>query len=76
MNNILKIREEINKANRLYEAQILATKNVEITPYRRSFLNKGLCKHKKKCNFKLNYFSYSRLLKEYNFDFLLLRSGI
>ena len=36
MNNLLKIREKIEKANRLYEAQILATKNGEITPYRRS----------------------------------------
>ena len=36
MNNLLKIREKIEKANRLYEAQFLATKNGEITPYRRS----------------------------------------
>ena len=36
MNNLLKIREKINKANKLYEAQLLATKNGEITPYKRS----------------------------------------
>ena len=36
MNNLLKIREKIEKAKRLYEAQILATKNGEITPYSRS----------------------------------------
>ncbi len=36
MNNLLRIREKINKANRLYEAQLLATKNGEVTPYRRS----------------------------------------
>ena len=36
MNNLLKIREKINKSNRLYEARILATKNGEVTPYRRS----------------------------------------
>ena len=36
MNNLLNIREKINKANRLYEAQLLATKNGEVTPYRRS----------------------------------------
>ena len=36
MNNLSKIREQINRANRLYEAQILATKNGEVTPYRRS----------------------------------------
>ena len=36
MNNLLKIREKINKANRLCEDQILAMKNGEITPYGRS----------------------------------------
>ena len=36
MNNLLKIREKINKSNRLNEAKILATKNGELTPYRRS----------------------------------------
>ena len=36
MNNLLQIREKITKANRLYEAQLLATKNGEVTPYRRS----------------------------------------
>ena len=36
MNNLLKIREKINRATRLYEAQILATKNGEVIPYRRS----------------------------------------
>ena len=30
------IREKITRAKRLYEAQILATKNGEVTPYRRS----------------------------------------
>ena len=36
MNNLLKIREKITRANRLYEAQLLATENGEVTPYRRS----------------------------------------
>ena len=36
MNKLLQIREKINRANRLYEAQLLATKNGEVTPYRRS----------------------------------------
>ena len=36
MNNLSHIREKINKANRLYQAQLLATKNGEVTPYRRS----------------------------------------
>jgi hypothetical protein len=35
MNNLLLIREKIKKANRLYEFQLLATKNGEVTPYRR-----------------------------------------
>jgi len=36
MNKLLQIREKIKKAKRLHEAQILATKNGEVTPYRRS----------------------------------------
>ena len=36
MNNLLQIREKIKRANRLCEAQLLATKNGEVTPYRRS----------------------------------------
>ena len=36
MNNLLKIREKINKAARLNKAQLLATKNGEVTPFRRS----------------------------------------
>ena len=36
MNNLLQIREKIKRANRLYEAQLLATKSGEVTPYRRS----------------------------------------
>ena len=36
MNNLLQIREKIKSANRLNEAQLLATKNGEVIPYRRS----------------------------------------
>ena len=36
MNELSQIREKITKTRRLYEAQILATKNGEVTPYRRS----------------------------------------
>ncbi|MCR8540309.1 MAG: hypothetical protein JJ848_008160 [Prochlorococcus marinus CUG1439] len=36
MNNLLQIRDKINKANRLHQAQLLATKNGEVTPYKRS----------------------------------------
>ena len=42
MNNLLQIREKIKKANRLHEAQILATKNGEITPYRRSIFEERI----------------------------------
>ena len=41
MNNLLQIREKINKAKRLKQAQLLAIKNGEVTPYIRSvFLEK------------------------------------
>ena len=36
MNELSQIKEKIARAKRLYEAQILATKNGEVTPYRRS----------------------------------------
>ena len=36
MNNLLQIREKIKRANRLHKANFLATKNGEVTPYRRS----------------------------------------
>ena len=47
MNNLLKLREKIKKANRLYEAQILATKNGEVTPYRRSIFEERIRKAQK-----------------------------
>ena len=36
MNNLVKIREKIKKSERLHQAQLLATKNGEITPYKNS----------------------------------------
>ena len=36
MNNLVLIRDKIKRANRLNQAQLLATKNGEVTPYRRS----------------------------------------
>ena len=36
MNNLLQIRDKTIRANRLYEVQLLATKNGEVTPKRRS----------------------------------------
>ena len=52
MNNLLKIREKLNKANKLYEAQILATKNGEITPYRRSVFEERIKQTQKEMNLK------------------------
>jgi len=36
MNNLLQIRDKIKRANRLHKAKILATKNGEVIPYRKS----------------------------------------
>ena len=36
MNNLLQIRDKISRANRLHQAQLMATKNGVFTPYRRS----------------------------------------
>ena len=52
MNNLLKIREKIKKANRLYEAKLLATKNGEVTPYRRSIFEERIRKTQKEMNLK------------------------
>ena len=47
MNNLLQIREKIKRANRLYEAQLLATKSGEVTPYRRSVFEERIRKTQK-----------------------------
>ena len=52
MNNLLKIREKINKANKLYKAQLLATKNGEITPYRRSVFEERIMQTQKEMKLK------------------------
>ena len=52
MNNLLKIREKKIRANRLYEAQLLATKNGEITPYRRSIFEERIRKIQKEIKLK------------------------
>ena len=52
MNNLLKIREKIDKENRLYDAQILATKNGEITPYRRSIFEERIKQTQKEIRMK------------------------
>ena len=52
MNNLLKIREKITRANRLYKAQLLATKNGEVTPYIRSVFEERIRQTQKEINLK------------------------
>ena len=52
MNNLLLIREKINRANRLYEAQLLATKRGEVTPYRRSVFEERIRQTQKEMELK------------------------
>ena len=52
MNNLLQIREKINRANRLNEAKLLATKNGEVTPYKRSVFKERIRQTQKKMQFK------------------------
>ena len=51
MNNLLKIREKIKRANRIYESQLLATKNGEVTPYRRSVFEERVRQAQKEMKF-------------------------
>ncbi len=52
MNNLLQIREKIKRADRLSQAQLLATKNGEVTPYRRSIFEERIRKTQKEMKFK------------------------
>ena len=52
MNNLLQIREKIKRANRLYEAKLLATKNGEVTPYRRSVFEERIMQTQKEMKSK------------------------
>ena len=52
MNNLLQIREKINKANRLNEARLLATKNGEVTPYKRSVFEERIRQTQKEMKLK------------------------
>ena len=52
MNNLLKIREKIKKANRLYEAQLWATKSGEVTPYGSSVFEERIRKTQKEMKLK------------------------
>ena len=40
MNNLVKIREKIKRTERLHQAQLLATKNGEVTPYRNTIFKR------------------------------------
>jgi hypothetical protein len=52
MNNLLQIREKISRANRLYKAQLLATKNGEVTPYSRSVFEERIRQTQKEFKLK------------------------
>ena len=52
MNNLLQIREKIKRANRLYEAHLLATKAGEVTPYTRSVFKERIRKTQKELKLK------------------------
>ncbi len=47
-----KIREKIKRGNRLYEAKLLATKNVVVTPYRRSVFEERIRQAQKEMGLK------------------------
>ena len=48
----LQIREKINRANRLYEVQLLATKSGEVTPYKRSVFEERIRETQKEVKLK------------------------
>ena len=52
MNDLLQIREKIKRANRLYKAKLLATKNGEVTPYRRSVFEERIRQTQKEMKLK------------------------
>ncbi len=52
MNNLLQIREKIKRANRLHKAQLLAMKNGEVTPYRRSVFEERIWQTQQEMKFK------------------------
>ena len=52
MNKLLKIREKIKRANRRHEAQLMATKSGEVTPYKRSIFEERIRKTQKEMKLK------------------------
>ncbi len=52
MNTLVQIREKFKKAERLQQAQLLATKNGEVIPYRRSIFKKRVSQIQEDLNSK------------------------
>ena len=52
MNNLLQIREKINRVKRLNEARLLATKNGGVAPYRRSVFEERIRQTQKEMKLK------------------------
>ena len=52
MNKLLQIREKIKRADRLHEAQLLATRNGEVSPYKRSVFEERIRQAQKDMRFK------------------------
>jgi len=52
MNNLLQIREKIKRANRLHKAKVLATKNGEVTPYKRTVFEERIRQTQKEMRLK------------------------
>ena len=52
MNNLLQIREKIKRANRLHKAKVLATKNGEVTPYKRTVFEERIRQTQKEMKMK------------------------
>ena len=52
MNNLIQIKEKIIRANRLHKAQLLATKNGEITPYKRTVFEERIRQTQKEMKLK------------------------
>ena len=66
MNNLLQIREKIKRANRLHKSKLLATKNGEVTPYRRSVFEERIRQTQKRNEIERlkNFNSYLELIKK------------
>tara|TARA_B100000989_G_C19454698_1_gene433455 strand:+ start:261 stop:431 length:171 start_codon:yes stop_codon:yes gene_type:complete len=52
MNDLLQIREKINRTNRLKEAKLLAIKNGGVIPYRRCVFEEKIRETQKEMKFK------------------------